>query len=728
MPRKNTARAFGWCLVLMACVLSPAATMAQQDTPAALDLGQAVGGESLGRHLEVFEDTSAERSLAEVVAGGEGIAFEPNTAPTPSFGFSLSAVWLRFTVDNPEVESREWLLEFSYPHVDYVDLYVPDGQGGFSVRHSGDRVPFATRDIAYRNVVFRIKQPPGPATYYVRAQTQGSLTLPLVAWDSDAFMGHLNAQQPALWMFYGVLIAIALYNLFIYFSVRRIAYLYYVTYTLAYALFQFVLNGLAFQYLWPDSVWWANQCMPSAIAFAFFAGTQFHRHFMNLKREIPWLDRILAVLGTYGGLAAALISLVIPYQYGIRLVVVLGTIVIGFALTSSTKLVLRHYRPAYFYLVAWAAFLVGILLYLLKTMNLVPTNAATEWAIQIGASLEVILLSLGLADQINVMRRDLQVLNGKLTDNVEELEGALTRAEQAKRAKSEFLAGVSHELRTPLNSIINIPEGLLEDFAASETARCTHCSSRFELDPGDEVDATTACPECERVGSLERQRLYSYGGDPERSMRYLGQVVRSGTHLLEVVNDILDVSRLEAGRMRLSMADVDMRELIDGVIAPMAGLADRKGVVLDIEAPPRPCVVHGDATKLGQILINLVGNAIKFSDGRGTVRLSTRVQEGHFVFVVQDQGVGISQPDLVRVFESFVQAEGGGTRRFGGSGLGLAITKKLVSLHGGEIWAESTLGEGSAFYVRLPAAGQGEHDAQAAASDGELGMSEGAPT
>lgn len=668
----------------------------------ALVLDQRLDGRKFGGHQALFEDAQQRFDIHQVSQGVAGVTFTPISSDAPSLGFSKSTVWLRFRVDNPTTAPREWLLELAYPHVDVVELYIPGGASGFEKRASGDRRPFAERDLPYRNVVFRVTQPPGVATYYLRAETTGALTLPLVAWSNDSFVEQLNVQQPALWMFYGLMVAIALYNLFIFLSVRQIAYLYYVLHTSTYALFQFVLNGLAFQYLWPNAVWWANQCMPACIAFSFFTGVQFHRHFLDLKRNLPQTDRVIAALGTYSALAATFITLALPYAVGIRAIVALGTAVIVVALYSTTRMVLRRHRPAYFYAAAWATVLIGIMAYLLKTMNVLPTNAITEWAIQIGASLETILLSLGLADRINVMRSDLQSLNVRLGENVEQLQHALERAEDARRAKSEFLASISHELRTPLNTIINVPEGLREEFHAVVAVACKHCQSVFELEPGEQPDAAASCPECHACAALAPAEHYVYRGSPKRTVRYLDQVMRSGSHLLEVVNDILDVSRLEAGHMTMHKQPTDMNELFERVIAPMAGLAERNHISLRVEKLPEPCAVYGDATKLGQIFINLVGNAIKFSDGRGAVKLSVRREGDHFVFSVHDQGIGISPQDQSRIFESFVQAEGGGTRRFGGSGLGLAITKKLVLLHQGEIWVESELGRGSTFHVRLP--------------------------
>ena len=685
------------------CVLSLGALVPRAVAQSTLVLNAELNGRKLGGHQALFEDVDGRYTIDQISQGAAGVRFRSIAVDAPNLGFSKSSAWLRFTAHNPSLHAREWLLEVAYPHLDLVELYVPSATGQFDKRVAGDLRPFSERDLPHRNFVFQITQPAQTTvTYYLRARTTGSLTLPLVAWSREAFLQHLNVQQPALWMFYGLMVAIALYNLFIFLSVRQVAYFYYVLHTFTYALFQFVLNGLAFQYLWPNAVWWANQCMPACIAFSFFTGVQFHRKFLDLKRNLPHADRLIAIPGAYATFAATFLTLLLPYAIGIRAVVVLGVITIAIALYSTARLVWMRYRPAYFYGAAWATVLIGIMAYLLKTMNMLPTNAVTEWSIQIGASLETILLSLGLADRINVMRRDLQTLNVRLGENVEHLQHALDRAEDARRAKSEFLANVSHELRTPLNTIINVPEGLREEFRASPAVRCARCGTAFELESGEMLDGSKACPECGSEGSLAEAEHVAYTGSPERTRRYLDQVVRSGNHLLEVVNDILDVSRLEAGRMKLHEQPVDVAELFERVVAPMAGLAERQGVRLQIGDLPEPCFVHGDSTKLGQIFINLVGNAIKFSGGRGCVCVSVRHEGECFEFCVQDEGIGISSSDQARIFESFVQAEAGATRRFGGSGLGLAITKQLVVLHHGTISVDSELGRGSRFYVRLP--------------------------
>lgn len=370
-------------------------------------------------------------------------------------------------------------------------------------------------------------------------------------------------------------------------------------------------------------------------------------------------------------------------------------------------LAVRRQRTAHFYVAAWGLFLCGVFLYLFKTLGVLPSNSLTEWGILVGGTLQVILLSLGLADRINTMRRNVGSLNRKLEQNVDELRGALRRAEAARRAKSEFLAGVSHELRTPLNTIINLPEAMLEDFEDAGSTSCAHCGSVFELEPGDEVDAHTPCPECQQTG-LEMNS--DFHGDLTQGRKRLRHVVRSGRHLLEVINDILDVSRLEAGQMSVQMRTVELCDHLRLKLSPLEGLAESQGVHLGLELSTEPILVKGDPTKLAQIAINLVGNAVKFSDGSGKVTVTLEREGASCLLSVADEGVGIAAEDKARIFDSFVQAEGGGSRRFGGSGLGLTITKQLVEMHGGTISVASELGAGSTFSVRLPLVGAEQPD------------------
>jgi PAS domain S-box-containing protein len=248
----------------------------------------------------------------------------------------------------------------------------------------------------------------------------------------------------------------------------------------------------------------------------------------------------------------------------------------------------------------------------------------------------------------------------ELRQQAEELARARDAAEAASRAKSEFLANMSHELRTPLNAIIGFAEVLKDRL-------------RGPLNP--------------------------------KQARDVDHVLDSGRHLLRVINDILDLSRVEAGRCDLDLVELDVQDVLGGAVAIVAPLAEKKNTTIDIEAFEQSLYVQADELRLRQILFNLLSNAVKFSSEGGKVAVWADADErGQVTVSVRDDGVGITETDQSRIFDAFEQVDASHARRQQGTGLGLALTRRLVELHGGRIWLESQLGVGSVFHFTLQAA------------------------
>jgi signal transduction histidine kinase len=249
-------------------------------------------------------------------------------------------------------------------------------------------------------------------------------------------------------------------------------------------------------------------------------------------------------------------------------------------------------------------------------------------------------------------------LDQLLMDKNIECESARALAEKTNRAKSDFLANMSHELRTPLNSVIGFSEVLLDQL---------------------------------------------FGAINAKQQEYINNILYSGRHLLSLINDILDLSKVEAGMMDLELNDFSVREALEASVMMLKERAFKGEIALHLElAPPADVSIEADQRKLKQILFNLLSNAVKFTPAGGSVEVSA-VRDGHFIEItVADTGMGIKADDIPKLFQSFTQLESVYTKKFEGTGLGLALTRQLVELHGGRIWIKSEFGAGSRFIFTIP--------------------------
>ena len=243
--------------------------------------------------------------------------------------------------------------------------------------------------------------------------------------------------------------------------------------------------------------------------------------------------------------------------------------------------------------------------------------------------------------------------NVRLFDEIQEKS---RQVEEASKHKSQFLANMSHELRTPLNAILGYTELVLDGI---------------------------------------------YGEAPEKMRGVLERIQTNGKHLLGLINDVLDLSKIEAGQLVLSLNDYSVKDMMQGVYVAVEPLAGNKKLNFKLEVPADLPAARGDERRLSQVLLNLVGNAIKFTD-TGEVAMKASAANGSYTVAVADTGPGIAEADQAKIFEEFQQSESTHTKAKGGTGLGLAIAKRIVEMHGGRLWVESTLSSGSTFFFTVP--------------------------
>ena len=266
-----------------------------------------------------------------------------------------------------------------------------------------------------------------------------------------------------------------------------------------------------------------------------------------------------------------------------------------------------------------------------------------------------------MAERLDTARRELTGVNAELEHRQHELKMLMQAAQTANQAKSRFLANMSHELRTPMNAIIGYSEILAEE--------------------AEDLRQEALIPDLRKINS-------------------------AGKHLLTLISDLLDLSKIEAGKMDLDLETFDIREIVKDVSVTMQPQIDKNFNKLLVDIPPRMGTMRADATKVRQMLFNLLSNASKFTKS-GTIRLQVRrndVQGKDWIeFSVRDSGIGMTPEQAEKIFDAFTQADPSTTRKYGGTGLGLTITRKFCHMMGGDIRVESALGEGAVFTISLPA-------------------------
>jgi diguanylate cyclase (GGDEF)-like protein len=425
------------CLLLFAlCAPAGAQVTLSPDTPGVLDLTSSV---------QVLENADRGLDLAAVRSPVLDASFRTLAPGETTFGYAHGNYWFRFSVENalPDVVRRALVID--YPLLDHVTVYSIGADGSVVSREIGDRTPFSTRDLPDRHLNILLDFPPGERSqFYLRIDSQSSMQVPLLLADPRSYLGMQLTTQLGLGLYYDILVALTLYNLLLFASVRDANFLWYALYGASYCMMLFCLNGLAFQHFWPDSPRWGNLATLFSVSFSLAMVLQFSRRFLDLARHAPALDlplRIALGLAVLLGVAA----LVAPYRYIIQAQTLLAIGVAPLILAGAFR-IMRRFTPARHFALAWSMLLLGTVVYASVALGLLPKISLTEYSIQIGSAAEMILLSFALAYRINLLTSENEriqhearaELESRVLARTADLDSALQRLEHANTRLDDF--------------------------------------------------------------------------------------------------------------------------------------------------------------------------------------------------------------------------------------------------------------------------------------------------
>lgn len=355
---------------------------------------------AIGRDAVFFEDPSGELSIKDVMSIPD-VSWQACQTEANNFGYTTSAYWFRVAFSNRLSTPAQRFVEIAYPVLDHINVYFIKKSEVTANLRLGDKYPFKDRVIQHRNFIFPVKLNPDSAVdIYIRVKTSSSMQIPLFIKTDYDILEESQSRLLEFGLYYGTMIVMAIYNLFVFISVRERSYLYYVIYVSAMCTFIASINGISYQFLWPNSIWWNDQAIIVSLSAVILFALLFSRHFLDLPASSPRLDKFCEYAILYGSVFL-LFSLHIPYRYAIILVILNSMLQIVLTFCIGLYRLKQRYSAAKFFLSAWAAIFAGGIILALNKLGILPRNGFTENAVQFGSAAEVILLSFALADRLN---------------------------------------------------------------------------------------------------------------------------------------------------------------------------------------------------------------------------------------------------------------------------------------------------------------------------------------
>ena len=675
----------------------------------------------IGEHIAILE---APKNQLTLLTASNSPGYLQSKSQVPNLNLSKSDFWLRFTVKN-ESQENHLLLTIEYPTLEICELYSPVN-AKYMVQKSSDTGPFHERKYQHQNFVFDINLPKNAVgTFYIRVRSSEEMVLPLILGTPQKIAEAMLIHELLWGSLIGLLIVMILYNLFIYFSTKDISYLYYVLYTTFIGLTQTSLAGYTYHYIFYNSPLLFNKGLIIFPALAGISAVFFVSSFLQTKERTPKLHKFLPIVVVL--YSSAIILRVIGLDHISYRMIDISALVAAIIIFSVAIIIsLQGFRPARLFLLAWTIFLSGIILFVLRNLGILPYNNYTNYTMQVGTAFEVTLLSLALADKINIFKAEkeksqeetlnalkeneriireqnihlelkvsertseLSASNQELNKTLENLKQAQIQLVESEKMASlgQLTAGIAHEINNPINFVTSNINPLKRDIDIVLKA----------LDVIDNIGTSDSS-----ISERQKQIVdYKEELDFDYLKYEIGHLMKGinegAKRTAEIVKGLRIFSRLDEDDLKKA----DLNEGLESTMVIANNLLNGKIKITKIygELPDVECY----AGKLNQVFLNIISNAVdavhkKFGeDTGGEITISTSRDDENIIIKFKDNGAGMDAQTQKKIFEPFFTTKDVGK----GTGLGMSIAYNTIKKHNGQIIVNSIPAEGTEFILQIP--------------------------
>jgi signal transduction histidine kinase len=674
---------------------------------------------SIGNNISFLEDASNQLSFEEVAHSKNFKAVESDV---PNFGISNSSFWLKTIIKN-ESDKTSFLLQVSQPGLDEVDIYY-NYNNKLIHYQSGEYLPFNYRQFFDANYIFDYKiEQDSTKEIFIKVKARDNVQVPIFIGTTDRIFESNKIKDTLAGIYIGLMLVMLIYNLFIYITVRDKSYLLYVIYIAAVILTQAQVQGYTFQYLYPNSPWFAQYGSFIFPPLVGIASVYFMRNFLGVRKFYPKASNIQHIF-TIGYIIAMLLAIGGKFEVSFKLIEICAAGLSMYMIIMASFIRKQGTRESGFFLIAWTFFLLGVAVYVMKDNGALPYNTFTLYSMPIGSAIETVLLSFALADRINILKKEkeesqLETLNAlqeneklireqnvvleqkvhertiELEEANEELNATLqhlkeTQAQLVDAEKmaslGQLTAGIAHEINNPINFVGANVRPLQMDIA-----ELVDLVKRFD---GLNKDDETFAQKLREIESFKKKIDFEY---LVKEIDILLNGIEEGARrTAEIVKGLRNFSRLDESDLK----SADINEGIDSTLILLSGeIPSDVELIKNFAAlEPIDCLPG----KLNQVFMNLFNNAIyavkkKEGTDKKYIKISTRDEGDTVKVIVEDSGIGMSEEVRARIFEPFFTTKDVGE----GTGLGLSIVFKIIETHQAHLSVTSELGKGTTFTLVL---------------------------